>query len=61
MPNTQVSHVNQLSARLGPLGMNIKSEKLEKILRKTRWDVDLAHTAITMIPRPKWVKKIIGY
>lgn len=50
----------QLRRRLGPIASDITDIALMRVLRRAIGDVDLAFTALTMVPRPEWVQLIAG-
>ena len=49
----------ELRRLVGPSIDHVETKALSKFLRKCP-DLDLAATALTMIPRPKWVEEIVG-
>ena len=53
-------HVTQLAGRLRPLGLYVHPVKLEKVLERMGWDVDLAQTAFVMNPQPGWLVELVG-
>lgn len=57
-PQTLMRERLALRKQLGPIAADISDTAL-RMLHKTG-DVDLAYTALTMVPRPAWVTAIAG-
>ena len=59
---TQTHHDETTLMRrlLGVIGEDLPADQVERVLRTTGWDGDLAATAVLMCPRPGWVADIVG-
>jgi hypothetical protein len=56
----QSAELVDLRYRLGTAALSLTDRDLKKVLKTALNDVDLAYTAITMVPRPAWLTDLIG-